>query len=437
MEVNMEKQYSLCLLLLCYLNFSLEAQWEARTNGLPATFDATFIDAIDTKVTVANVSSGLGDLYRTLDGGLHWENIGCPPQDAVLTLSAVDSLRIWIATSKARIYATSDGGRIWVKQYVDSSKTTFINYIKMFDAQNGIVMADALTSSLPPVFLRTTNGGAIWKSMNDSTIGGYSSGQWSMLSFLSPDTGYFFSMGDTAVSKLYKTFDGGKTWKKTNYPARVAFCVKFSTERIGMVGFVGYIRRTRDGGDTWEQYSYPSTSLVMDIEFMKNDPSKVWLLTQGELFYSSDTGRTWKLNVGLSKICDDVNFPDTTHGWIVGQNIVLYTDNPLPVGVLRQKEGSVPLDIMLAQNYPNPFNPSTNIEFSLPIRCRVELTIYDVLGRVVAALKREELPRGTSILSVPGDHLPSGMYIYSLVATSIDANRPAVFRQSRKMLLTK
>ncbi|MGC8654799.1 MAG: T9SS type A sorting domain-containing protein, partial [Candidatus Kryptoniota bacterium] len=43
-------------------------------------------------------------------------------------------------------------------------------------------------------------------------------------------------------------------------------------------------------------------------------------------------------------------------------------------------------DFRLEQNYPNPFNPSTNIQFSLPSQETINLSIYDVHGRLVSTL---------------------------------------------------
>ncbi len=46
----------------------------------------------------------------------------------------------------------------------------------------------------------------------------------------------------------------------------------------------------------------------------------------------------------------------------------------------------LPGNYQLEQNYPNPFNPSTNIQFSLPSQQTVNLSIYDVHGRLVSTL---------------------------------------------------
>jgi hypothetical protein len=68
----------------------------------------------------------------------------------------------------------------------------------------------------------------------------------------------------------------------------------------------------------------------------------------------------------------------------------------------------------LAQNYPNPFNPATKIAFSLERSGYVELKIYDLLGREVAALINGELTSGFHEVNFNAAHLPSGNYIYRL-----------------------
>jgi hypothetical protein len=51
---------------------------------------------------------------------------------------------------------------------------------------------------------------------------------------------------------------------------------------------------------------------------------------------------------------------------------------------------NVPSGFALSQNYPNPFNPTTTIEFSLPVRSDVQLTVVNVLGQVVKELSNQE-----------------------------------------------
>jgi len=70
-------------------------------------------------------------------------------------------------------------------------------------------------------------------------------------------------------------------------------------------------------------------------------------------------------------------------------------------------------------NYPNPFNPSTTIEFVNPASGLVELTIYDVQGRLVRTLLSGDLPAGPgrAVWDGTGDNggnASSGAYFYVL-----------------------
>jgi cyclomaltodextrinase / maltogenic alpha-amylase / neopullulanase len=94
----------------------------------------------------------------------------------------------------------------------------------------------------------------------------------------------------------------------------------------------------------------------------------------------------------------------------------------LPVLVSVKKDDtaeSMPTEFILYQNYPNPFNPTTAINYQLKATSKVTLTIYDMLGREVAALVNE--------MGTPGKHaaiwngknnrgemVSSGIYLYQL-----------------------
>ena len=74
----------------------------------------------------------------------------------------------------------------------------------------------------------------------------------------------------------------------------------------------------------------------------------------------------------------------------------------------------IPKSVRLQQNYPNPFNPSTTIRFALPERSQVQLTVYDLMGREVAALVNETKPAGRHSVQFDAANLASGVYIYRL-----------------------
>ena len=76
---------------------------------------------------------------------------------------------------------------------------------------------------------------------------------------------------------------------------------------------------------------------------------------------------------------------------------------------------NVPVQFTLSQNYPNPFNPSTNISYTLKTRGMVHLSVYDILGREVAALVNENQNAGPHKVTFSGTGLTSGVYFYRLL----------------------
>lgn len=95
----------------------------------------------------------------------------------------------------------------------------------------------------------------------------------------------------------------------------------------------------------------------------------------------------------------------------------------------NSETSEIPQQYLLRQNYPNPFNPSTTIEFDLPVKSGVRLSIYNALGEEVYLLAEGEFSAGNHKLSFDAQNLPSGVYFYTI-------ETPA-FRQTRKMLLIR
>ncbi|MBI4429969.1 MAG: T9SS type A sorting domain-containing protein [Ignavibacteriales bacterium] len=83
----------------------------------------------------------------------------------------------------------------------------------------------------------------------------------------------------------------------------------------------------------------------------------------------------------------------------------------------------------LEQNYPNPFNPSTEIQFSLPQKRHVTLTIFDLLGREVVTLVSEEWSAGSYCTGWDAGRMSSGVYLCRLQAGD--------FVETKKLLLLR
>jgi hypothetical protein len=121
-----------------------------------------------------------------------------------------------------------------------------------------------------------------------------------------------------------------------------------------------------------------------------------------------------------------------TDGFMVG------SDNNTPmtvvVGTLSIDGADLPEVFALHQNYPNPFNPTTTLKYDLPEDAMVNITIYDMMGRVVKTMVNSEQNAGFKSVrwnatNDNGSPASAGLYLYTIQAGE--------FRQTKKMVLLK
>ncbi len=422
------------ILLIIFLSGVSAAQWELKTNNIPSTAGVSMaIDACGTDTAAISISdSGKGLIMLTTDAGRSWRNLYFPAEDyeIAIDLSMLDSKHIWACTEK-RILYTSDGGADWKVQYKADSQTIFINYLEMFDSENGIAMGDPpLNSDLPVVIIKTTDGGNKWQSMNTDYLRGMWSGDtWRRIDFVSPDAGYFFASG-TNPQKLYKTTDGGSSWLTRGY-AGFAHVIKFFNEGLGLAYVTGKVYRTIDSAKSWKMYPVNATNWGNDIEFDPVDAGRVWLSDYDHLFFSGDTGKTWReqyVSDGSPKIRDIVYTPSGS-GWLLCDSGKVYFAQTIAVASEVDKNEIQISGFKLAQNHPNPFNPATKISFIIPHATYVTLKVFDVLGNEIKTLVKEDMSPGEYNLNFDGGDLTSGIYLYQL--------RAGKFISTKKMILLK
>ena len=95
---------------------------------------------------------------------------------------------------------------------------------------------------------------------------------------------------------------------------------------------------------------------------------------------------------------------------------------------------NIPSVYSLSQNYPNPFNPITKMNYALPKRSRVIISVYNVLGQEVTTLLNKEQDYGYHTVTWNGTdrigkQVASGVYFARLTTKN--------FSQTKKMLMLK
>ena len=94
----------------------------------------------------------------------------------------------------------------------------------------------------------------------------------------------------------------------------------------------------------------------------------------------------------------------------------------------------IPEAFALHQNYPNPFNPITSLRYDLPQDGLVNVTVYDMIGRIVKTLVNGSQTAGYKSIqwnatNDRNETVSAGVYLYSIEAGD--------FRQTKKMVILK
>jgi hypothetical protein len=111
---------------------------------------------------------------------------------------------------------------------------------------------------------------------------------------------------------------------------------------------------------------------------------------------------------------------------------VAMVSDTLSVGVTSVAAGgSPPLVTALGANRPNPMGPSTRIAYSLAAAGQVQLSVYDVRGRLVRSLVGERQEAGSHAVTwdgrnESGESVPSGIYLFEMKAGGWTSVRKAV-----------
>ncbi len=192
----------------------------------------------------------------------------------------------------------------------------------------------------------------------------------------------------------------------------------------------------------WGEYN---GNYASDIRGDKNDIQKWDGIIDGNnidpsiklIFIIDNPNPNWDINFILSQ---DTTFQiiDTASSYFEFDIFPYYFNIQANKTTTRINNLLSPKSFQLQQNYPNPFNPTTTIIYGLPKSSHVDIRIYDLLGREITTLvnDNQEAKHYKVIWDAKdrsGNSVPSGMYLYRIVAKSGDRT----FVKTRKLLLMR
>ncbi len=131
-------------------------------------------------------------------------------------------------------------------------------------------------------------------------------------------------------------------------------------------------------------------------------------------------------------IIDSISFPALRENESYSRNNDLVTwsktSTPTPGenNIITSVENALPDDYSVdLKAYPNPFNPSTKIEYEITNPLNIELKIFDVLGREVWSIKKENKSAGKYTvqwdgIDKNGRELATGIYLLNINGNAIN-----------------
>jgi len=278
-------------------------------------------------VYVATASSGL---WKTTNSGTSWEPLFDNEEVSTIgdvTLAPSDPSILWVGTGEPNnrqssswgngVYKSTDAGTTW--KNMGLKETHHIGRIVIHPSDPNTVYVAALGRLWGPneergVF-KTTDGGQTWKKvlyLNEDTgvidlaMNPESPGTLYAAAYQRRRTVFGFN-GSGPHSALYKTTDGGATWKKltTGLPYEKG---EGETGRIGVNVYRknpniiyaivehkrGGVFRSEDNGETWTKMSdtNPRPMYYSQIHIDPNNDQRIWVLG-APMYYSEDGGKTF------------------------------------------------------------------------------------------------------------------------------------------------
>ena len=363
-----------------------------------------------------------GTLLHTDDGGENWSPQESGTEFGLGDVEFVNQDSGWAVGQWNLILFTSDGGITWTPQ-TDSGSGGFAA-VDFVDSHCGWAVGaqDIEDISSEPWVVRTTNSGTTWTTAYYHNV---EASWYGDVSFSDRNNGWAVSSPEGTLH----TTDGGQHWESDFMAARYGvktidslhcWTVGFGPEAEGLWettdGGLSWIHR--DGSGRWTNIDFGGTQSGVAVGSFVD-----------HTLHTSDGGMTWfAVPIDSSLQLNGLSVVDNDHAWIVTRfGVILSLNSSTSVGD-GTPAGLSPQTYELFF-YPNPFNSSTRLSYDIPDNTHINLSVYDLNGRLIRTLEDRVIPAGAHALNFDATNLPSGMYFVRLNTAS--------FATTQKLLLLK
>jgi photosystem II stability/assembly factor-like uncharacterized protein len=276
-----------------------------------------------------SVSYGDG-VYKSIDGGDNWTNVGLPNSERI-TKIAIDPSdtntvyvcvpgKLWSDSDDRGVYKTTDGGKSWTNVLKAPNASTGCSMLTLDRANPKTLFAgmwdfrrkgwsfrsggDGPDAASGSGLFKSTDGGATWQSLDEKSATGLPSKPWGRVAVnVAPsNSNIVYALIEAAPPKngLYRSDDGGKTWQARDrsqmmiwrpfYFANITVDPK-DPNKLYKAG--GGLIASNDGGKSFSGIGGGGHGDWHDVWVNPANTDHLIAGDDGGLWYSYDGGNRW------------------------------------------------------------------------------------------------------------------------------------------------